>query len=95
MAAQGGDRAGAAQQGTRGGGAGMRAQRRRQLEQWLGPYLSDRGGSQTDRRSRVQKNGTVHTVHKINITIEIVFIRWKCLKILLFTSIKAQVQPPP
>ena len=60
MAAQGGDRAGAAQQGT-GGGAVMRPQRRRQLEQWLGPYLSDRGGSQTDRRgfnlrSRVEKN---------------------------------------
>ena len=44
MAAQGGDRAGAAQQGT-GGGAVMRPQRRRQLEQWLGPYLSDSGGS--------------------------------------------------
>ena len=66
MAAQGGDRAGAAQQGT-GGGAVMRPQRRRQLEQWLGPYLSDRGGSQTDRRgsnlrSRVEKNGTVLTL---------------------------------
>ena len=45
----------------------MRPQRRRQLEQWLGPYLSDRGGSQTDRRgsnlrSRVEKNGTVLTL---------------------------------
>ena len=50
MAAQGGDRAGAAQQGTGGEEGMMRGQRRRQLEQWLGPYLSDRGGSQTDRR---------------------------------------------
>ena len=77
--------AGAAQQGTGGRGAAvMRAQRRRQLEQWLGPYLSDRGGSQTDRRgfnlrSKVQKNGTVHTLHKIKMIFEVGFIRWKQL----------------
>ena len=49
----GGDRAGAAQQGT-WGEAVMRRQRRRPLEQWLWPDLSDKLGCKFDRSERFQ-----------------------------------------